>query len=583
MTKYCNNESCSMYRKVLPDDAKFCPQCGEVPATFSSETSAQVSSKDNESNLTADYSTQISDSHDNIVNNSYSNDVVNKITNVYIEKSKGEQSLSERVAEYRKFCQASMRDAIISKKLRQELDEFAIELNLTEDVKANVEQSVKKSKSFANRESLSRADRVALNNTIQKICQNPASLSSIKENLAPFATSESDEAQFYHYMISAIDNPRIAISNYTKTDVDNYWQTFWVCFAYRKQGQNIVAKQTARKLQEWEEYPEDNINVAYCILSILDEEFSDAKNFLSHIDTESISEVLKPLRAAIYYITEYGINSSLSNSSECNFYLQKVFGMDNSISKSMSSTITESNQSPKSFSLTQSEPAPEHSIKAVHDAVSSTIEKKVELEQKKSTNSIKKNVGWIILLTCVVGGFLLFSPNKDKSEKVTENKTFVSTNNRPQMNENGGEHEKASSTSFKNNQTKTAQSKLAEENKVTEKVEKTEVTYTETAKEATKADVISILKASAETGDKDARFNLGMKYYQGDGVDQNYSTAFNYLKPLAEEGYDKAFFPVAEMYHGGRGVTKDRNEAEKWYMKAAKAGNAEAKRILMRM
>ena len=74
-----------------------------------------------------------------------------------------------------------------------------------------------------------------------------------------------------------------------------------------------------------------------------------------------------------------------------------------------------------------------------------------------------------------------------------------------------------------------------------------------------------------------------MKYYGGEGVAQNYTTAFSYLKPLAEEGYDKAFFPVAEMYHGGRGVAKDRNEAEKWYMKAAKAGNAEAKRILMRM
>lgn len=570
-----------MYRKALPDDAKFCPQCGEEPEIFSPKAPVQASSKDNENNLKADYSTQISDSHDNIVNNSYSNDVVNKVTNVYIGKSKDEQSLPERVAEYRKFCQTRMKDAIISKKLRQELDDFAIELNLTEDVKVNIEQSVKKIKSFTNRESLSRADRVALNNTIKKIEQNPTSLNVIKESLAPFANSESDEAQFYHYMISAIDNPRIAISNYTKTDIDNYWQTFWACFAYRKQGQNILAKQTARKLQDWEEYPEDNINVVYCILSIIDEEYSDAKNFLLHIDVESISEVLKPLLAAMSYLTEYGINSPLSNSSECNFYLQKLFGMDNFMSMTVSPKINEEDLTSKSFSIpTPVGPAPEHSIKAVHDAVSSTIERTVEPEQNKPTNIIKKNAGWIVLLFCAVGGVLFFSPNKDKSEEVTENKTSISTDTRPQVNENNDKHTKISSTSSKNYQEKTVRSKPANENKVSEKVE---VTHTETTKEAAKADVIATLKASAENGDKEARFILGMKYYEGEGVSQNYTTAFTYLKALAEEGYAKAFFPVAEMYHGGRGVTKDRNEAEKWYMKAAKAGNANAKRILMRM
>ena len=582
MTKYCNNESCSMYGKTLPEDAKFCPQCGEIPVTFSlEETTTQASSKRNENETKADYSTKISDSHDNIVNNSYSNDTVNKVTNVYIGKSKDEQAIPERVAEYRKYCQARMKDGIISKKLRQELDDFAIELNLTEDLKANVEQSVKKSKSFANRELLSRADRVALDNTIQKICQNPASLSTIKENLAPFATSESDEAQFYHYMISAIDNPRIAISNYTKTDIDNYWQTFWACFAYRKQGQNIMAKQTARKLQDWEEYPEDNINVAYCILNILDEEYSDAKSFLLHIDTESISEVLKPLRTAMSYLTEYGINSPLSNSSECNFYLQKIFGVGNLTPKTVSPKVNENDLTSKSFSMpTPSGPAPEHSIKAVHDAVSSTIEKEAEPEQKKSANSIKKNVGWIVLLCCAVGGFLFFSPDKDKSEEAIESKTSISTDTKSQVDENDSNHKKASSVSSQSYPTNTAKPKPENENKISEEAE---VTYTETTKEPAKVDVISTLKASAANGDKDARFSLGMKYYGGEGVAQNYITAFSYLKPLAEEGYDKAFFPVAEMYHGGRGVAKDRNEAEKWYMKAAKAGNAEAKRILMRM
>jgi len=45
-------------------------------------------------------------------------------------------------------------------------------------------------------------------------------------------------------------------------------------------------------------------------------------------------------------------------------------------------------------------------------------------------------------------------------------------------------------------------------------------------------------------------------------------------------GYVKAYFPVADMFHRGQGVQKDRAEAEKWYTKAAEAGDSKAKRIL---
>lgn len=110
-----------------------------------------------------------------------------------------------------------------------------------------------------------------------------------------------------------------------------------------------------------------------------------------------------------------------------------------------------------------------------------------------------------------------------------------------------------------------------------------ETSMTTSSRNAVKEDPIATLKTAADQGDKDARFDLGMRYYNGDGVAKSYSTAFNYLKPLAEEGYTKAFFPVAEMYHGGRGVAKDRDAAEKWYTLAAKAGNEKAKRILMNM
>jgi len=85
---------------------------------------------------------------------------------------------------------------------------------------------------------------------------------------------------------------------------------------------------------------------------------------------------------------------------------------------------------------------------------------------------------------------------------------------------------------------------------------------------------------SANGPKMDEQFELGMKYYKGDGITKNMSSAFRYLKPLAEAGYVKAYFPVAEMYYRGQGVIKDKSEAEKWYRKAADAGDERAQKIL---
>ena len=99
--------------------------------------------------------------------------------------------------------------------------------------------------------------------------------------------------------------------------------------------------------------------------------------------------------------------------------------------------------------------------------------------------------------------------------------------------------------------------------------------------ETVKVDPVEELKKSAQAGNKDAQYELGMMYFDGNGVARNYSTAFQYLKPLAEAGYTKAYYPVADMYHRGNGVSKDRNAAEKWYKKAADTGDYKAKRILI--
>ena len=609
MTKYCTNESCIMYGKSFSDELNCCPQCGEILSDRLPETTNEKLPETSRDELKADYSTRVSDSHDHIVNNSYSNDVVNKVTHVYVGKSKDEQTLPERLTEYRKFCQNKMRSEIISARLRQELDDFAMELNLDEEHKSEIESSVKKSKSLASRESLSKADRVDLENTIKKIWQNTVSLSVIRENLAPFANSESDEAQFYNYMIAAIENPRIAISKYNQTDVDNYWQTFWACLAFRKQGQNTLAKQTARKLQNWEEYPEDNINIVYCMLNLLDEDVSGAQAFLSQTNFDGVSEVLIPFRNAILYLTEHGMSAQLTDSPKCNFYLQKIFGIKNaSCQKKVSPVRAENVQSATFTAPPPPRQATEKTVSSVHDAITSLetqnsrIGTSTARTQTKPGSTVKdtpesffkKNKNWIIISVCVLGAILMFFPKKEKSDVEPGNNVSIAPNaivttEQPNVATQTAKTNTAQTATTNTAQTapstpkQTIKSEPAMSAATAGNARNSETSMTTSSRNAVKEDPIATLKTAADQGNKDARFDLGMRYYNGDGVAKSYSTAFNYLKPLAEEGYTKAFFPVAEMYHGGRGVAKDRDAAEKWYTLAAKAGNEKAKRILMNM
>ena len=69
----------------------------------------------------------------------------------------------------------------------------------------------------------------------------------------------------------------------------------------------------------------------------------------------------------------------------------------------------------------------------------------------------------------------------------------------------------------------------------------------------------------------------------GSDVQKDLAAAFRYMKSAADKGYTAAYIEVAKMYHGGRGVAKNRSTAEFWYKKAADAGNAEARRILLNM
>ncbi len=82
--------------------------------------------------------------------------------------------------------------------------------------------------------------------------------------------------------------------------------------------------------------------------------------------------------------------------------------------------------------------------------------------------------------------------------------------------------------------------------------------------------------SSAEKGDATAQFNLGVNYFKGQGVEQDYVEAVKWFRKAAEQGNAQAQYNLGVSYANGQGVTKDEYEAVKWFRKAANQGRADA-------
>ncbi|MBL0654843.1 sel1 repeat family protein [Aeromonas caviae] len=87
---------------------------------------------------------------------------------------------------------------------------------------------------------------------------------------------------------------------------------------------------------------------------------------------------------------------------------------------------------------------------------------------------------------------------------------------------------------------------------------------------------ITTLIKKAETGDAKAQLFLGMKYLNGQGIDQDDNNAATWIQKSAEQGDVSAQNNFGWMYEHGRGVEKDYSKAFHWYRQAAEKGNANA-------
>ena len=74
---------------------------------------------------------------------------------------------------------------------------------------------------------------------------------------------------------------------------------------------------------------------------------------------------------------------------------------------------------------------------------------------------------------------------------------------------------------------------------------------------------IKEIKSPEVRGSMDATYNLGVAYFYGTGVTQNYEQAFKYFKLASDNGHIDAMYNLGELYYFGLGTEKNYKESAK--------------------
>lgn len=86
---------------------------------------------------------------------------------------------------------------------------------------------------------------------------------------------------------------------------------------------------------------------------------------------------------------------------------------------------------------------------------------------------------------------------------------------------------------------------------------------------------------AADQGLPEAQFNLGLLCSKGQGVDKNSAEALNWFQKAAEQGYPQAQFNLGAMYAEGEGVAQNIIKAYAWFVLAVENGYEAAKQNLL--
>ena len=69
---------------------------------------------------------------------------------------------------------------------------------------------------------------------------------------------------------------------------------------------------------------------------------------------------------------------------------------------------------------------------------------------------------------------------------------------------------------------------------------------------------------SAEQGNAEAQYNLGLMYYNGEDVEKDFPTAKYWFEKSAEQGNAEAQYKLGDIYYNGQGGKRDHTQEFHW-------------------
>ena len=90
-------------------------------------------------------------------------------------------------------------------------------------------------------------------------------------------------------------------------------------------------------------------------------------------------------------------------------------------------------------------------------------------------------------------------------------------------------------------------------------------------------------RQAAEQGDTETQFNLGTRYFFGEGLLEDKAEGIKWYRKAAKQGHAEAQYNLGMCYFYGYGVLEDKAEGLKLFCEAAGQGHAKAKEQLKQM
>ena len=293
-------------------EGKFCPECGTKLIESPDSTGVNINLGDA-----------------NAISGGVHVSNTTNIQNTYIqEREKSEKEIEEeKRIQFMNLCDRLLDDGILEEHELIQLENERCRLGLDKKTADSLLESARKS-AITFKKELAPKDSITMKIVNQVIQKND--VSQIKAMLpkleAMVGVYKVDEVLYKYYLLLAALNPDDLIKVYENELSENYWQTYWVFFAYLKAGEVKKAEKSASRLSLYKNYPESNAYLQSAYTSRFEFSSDIANSYLALIDDEPCSQALYSFYESLLFENDSEKAAAKNISSQsCAFYIENIF------------------------------------------------------------------------------------------------------------------------------------------------------------------------------------------------------------------------------------------------------------------